>query len=237
MKLLLCGGGSGTQTVETNKVFNQIVNHSKPVLYVPLAMDESEHTYDSCLEWINGELSKVDIPSIEMVRTFEELASKNYYDYSAIFIGGGNTYKLLKGFKDSGAFDKIKDYINNDGIVYGGSAGAIIFGYDIDSCLVMDDNDVKLEDTKGFNVLDGLSIFCHYTNEYTPEGHEEFKKYLSEYSLSREKVIAIPEEDTIYVNGNNVTIVGHRPYYDFINGNEIIHENKLNSDESYTKKL
>ena len=224
MKLLLCGGGCGEQTIEANKKFNEIIDHNKPLLYVPLAMDEDKHPYDGCLEWITGELSSIDIPGIEMVRTFDELASKNYYDYCAIFIGGGNTYKLLKGIKDSGSFEKIKDYITNDGIVYGGSAGAIIFGYDINSCLAMDANDVNLEDTKGFNVLDGKSIFAHYTNEKTSEVHDKYKQYLSSYSSNKEEVVALPEEDTIFIDDNKITIIGNRPYFVFDNGVENIQE-------------
>ena len=224
MKLLLCGGGCGEQTIETNKKFNEIIDHNKPLLYVPLAMDEDKHPYDGCLEWITGEMSNVDIPGIEMVRTFDELASKNYYDYCAIFIGGGNTYKLLKGIKDSGAFEKIKEYITNDGIVYGGSAGAIIFGYDINSCLAMDANDVNLEDTKGFNVLNGKSIFAHYTNEKTPEVHDKYKQYLSSYSSNKEVVVALPEEDTIFIDDDKITIIGNRPYFIFNNGLENIQE-------------
>lgn len=224
MKLLLCGGGCGEQTIEANKKFNEIVDHNKPLLYVPLAMDEDKHPYDGCLEWITGELSSVDIPGIEMVRTFDELASKNYYDYCAIFIGGGNTYKLLKGIKDSGSFEKIKDYITNDGIVYGGSAGAIIFGYDINSCLAMDPNDVNLEDTKGFNALDGKSIFAHYTNEKTNEVHDKYKQYLSSYSSNKEEVVALPEEDTIFIDDDKITIIGNRPYFIFDNGVENIQE-------------
>ena len=220
MKLLLCGGGCGKKTIEANRIFNKIIDHTKPLLYVPLAMDENEHPYDSCFEWITGELSSVDIPRIEMVRTFEELASKNLSNYCAIFIGGGNTYKLLKGIKESGAFNKIKEYIDNDGILYGGSAGAIICGYDINSVLPMDDNDVNLKDTKGFNVLNGISLFAHYTNEETPELHEKYKKYLLDYSLSNEQVIALPEEDTIFINNGEFTILGTRPYYKFINGIE-----------------
>ena len=224
MKLLLCGGGCGEQTIEANKKFNEIVDHNKPLLYVPLAMDEDKHPYDGCLDWITGELSSVDIPGIEMVRTFDELASKNYYDYCAIFIGGGNTYKLLKGIKDSGAFEKIKEYITNDGIVYGGSAGAIIFGHDINSCLAMDANDVNLEDTKGFNVLNGKSIFAHYTNEKTPEVHDKYKQYLSSYSSNKEEVVALPEEDTIFIDDDKITIIGNRPYFIFNNGLENIQE-------------
>ena len=43
-----------------------------------------------------------------------------------------NTYKLLKGLKESGAFDKIQEYIQNNGIVVGCSAGAVVCGKDID---------------------------------------------------------------------------------------------------------
>ena len=57
------------------------------------------------------------------------------------------------------------DYINNDGIVIGGSAGAVIFEYDINIISIMDPNDVALVDTKGFNVMNGISIFPHYTNK------------------------------------------------------------------------
>lgn len=224
MKLLLCGGGCGEQTIEANKKFNEIVDHNKPLLYIPLAMDEDKHPYDGCLEWITSELSSVDIPGIEMVRTFDELASKNYYDYCAIFIGGGNTYKLLKGIKDSGSFEKIKNYITNGGIVYGGSAGVIIFGYDINSCLAMDANDVNLEDTKGFNALDGKSIFAHYTNEKTSEVHDKYKQYLSSYSSNKEEVVALPEEDTIFIDDDKITIIGNRPYFIFDNGVENIQE-------------
>lgn len=40
MKLFLNGGGCGKQTLTTYKEINKIINHDKPVLYVPLAMDE-----------------------------------------------------------------------------------------------------------------------------------------------------------------------------------------------------
>ena len=224
MKLLLCGGGSGEQTIKANKKFSEIIDHTKPLLYVPLAMDEIKHPYDGCLEWITGELSDVEIPNIEMVRTFEELANKDYTNYCAIFIGGGNTFKLLKGLKDSESFIKLLEYINNDGIVYGGSAGAIIFGKDIESIHIMDPNDAMLKDTSGFNVLNGKSIFAHYTNEHTEEAHIKFKKYLTNYSLNNEDVIALPEEDTIFIDDDQITIIGDRPYYVFENGIENIHE-------------
>lgn len=47
--------------------------------------------------------------------------------YSAIFIGGGNTYKLLRDLKTSGCFGKIKAYIENDGIVFEGGVPGRFF--------------------------------------------------------------------------------------------------------------
>ena len=214
MRLILCGGGSGEQNYFANKKLNEIIDHNKPLLYIPLAMDEGTHSYDSCYEWITSELSKVNISRIEMVRDFSELTEKNYNDYCALFIGGGNTYKLLKGLKDSGAFIKIKEFIDNDGIVIGGSAGAVIFGYDIDVVSVMDSNDVNLDDTKGFNCLNGISIFPHYMNKKSSLSEEEnierFNKFtsaISIFSSTKGDVIAIPEEDAIFVNGNKLEIL------------------------------
>ena len=40
MRLILCGGGSGEQNLLANQKLDEIINHTKPLLYIPLAMDE-----------------------------------------------------------------------------------------------------------------------------------------------------------------------------------------------------
>ena len=214
MRIFLNGGGDGDQTIEANKRLNDVIDHEKPLLYIPLAM-ESE-MYPSCLEWIKGELREVDITGIEMVTSAQEITDKDLSQYCAIFIGGGNTFKLLYELKISGSFEKIKAYIDNDGIVFGGSAGAIIFGESLESCIVDDTNEVGLKDITGFDVLNGISLLCHYTNRSEKKDNES-KQYLLELSKQR-KVIALPEEDTLFINGNEVELIGSRPYYVFENG-------------------
>lgn len=213
MKIFLNGGGDGIQTAKARKRFNEIIDHSKPLLYVPLAMEND--MYDSCYEWIKGEMNDVDIPAIEMVRSAKEFAAKDYSDYCALFFGGGNTFKLLNDLKTSGAFEKIQEFIKNDGVIFGGSAGAIIFGESLESCKLDDTNEVGLKDISGFNVLGGISLLCHYTNG-TPEKDNERKEYLLKLS-KRMKTIALPEEDTIFINGDTVEVIGTRPYYCFEN--------------------
>lgn len=214
MMIFLCGGGSGKQTIEATRRFSDVIDHTKPLLYVPLAMERE--LYPSCLEWIKEEMREVNITNIEMVTSAGEIVRKELMDYSAIFIGGGNTFKLLYELKTSGAFERIKYYIEQDGVVFGGSAGAIIFGESLESCALDDVNHVGLRDIAGFNVLDGVSLLCHYTNR-TEEKDRKSTEYLTELS-KRLKVIALPEEDTLFINGDKIEVIGTRPYYYFENG-------------------
>ncbi len=213
MKAFLCGGGDGEEIKDAYTRFNEVIDNSKPLLYIPLAMEEDK--YDSCYEWITNELKDVSVPKIEMVRDSSEIITKDLNNYSSIFIGGGNTFKLLYDLKRTGAFEKIRDYLNNDGVVFGGSAGTIIFGENLNSCKLDDTNDVGLEDITGFNILNGISFLCHYTNR-TKEKDEESKKYLLELSKNS-KIIALPEEDTLYINNGDIEVIGEKPYYLFEN--------------------
>lgn len=217
MKLILNGGGEGQQVSTARKLLNSLIDHNKKILYIPLAWPDP--TYNGCLEFMTNELSDVNKLGIDMIKTTDELMSKKFTDYSCIYIGGGNTYKLLNDLKISGAFNKIKHYLQEEnGIVYGGSAGAIIFGKDLDSCNTDDDNEVGLIDNRGFDMLNGYSLLCHYTSRDI-ERTELSRNYLLELSKTK-PIYAIPEEDTIFVEDGNIKFIGDRPYYEFINGIE-----------------
>lgn len=216
MKIFLCGGGSGSVIESTMNVFEKVIDKSKPLLYVPLAMESSR--YNSCYEWIKNEMSLINVTNIEMVASGNELFNKSLDNYCAIFIGGGNTYKLLKELKTSKSFNKIKEYINNDGIVFGGSAGAIIFGKDIDSCKMQDVNDVKLKDTKGFNVIKDYSLLCHLNrNDGIKFNRDKNSDYLLNFSKDK-KTIYLPDDDTIFIDNNDITIIGSSEFRIYENG-------------------
>ena len=89
----------------------------------------------------------------------------------------------------------------------------------------MDKNEINLTDTKGFNCLNDISVFVHYTNYKSRLSEEENKNltekytnFITEYTSNNEKVIAIPEEDTIFFDGKNIRVIGKLPYYVFENG-------------------
>ena len=234
MKLFLNGGGDGPQAALAYQRFSEIIDHAKPLLYIPLAMEPER--YPGCLAWITEEFKELRLAGINMVSSMEELYRTDFANYCALFLGGGNTYRLLAGLKASGCFEKIADYIRHDGVVFGGSAGAILFGADIDSCACDDNNGTDLTDTAGFDVLNGLSLLCHYTNR-SAEKDRQSTEYLLALSKQR-AILALPEEDTICINGAEIEVIGARPYYVFKNGERIqrkisSHQRTVESNESF----
>lgn len=214
MKLYLSGGGSGKQNLYAYINYFKSIDKTKPILYVPLAMEEEK--YDSCYEWFKKEISAFNITDFKMVRSSKELSTINLNDYNSIFIGGGNTYKLLDEIRKYDNDKKIINYLNNNGIIYGGSAGAIIFGKDIDTCRIMDKKmDIK---TEGLNLINGYSLLCHLKNKNLKKN----KQYLEEYSKNN-KVLFLPEEDVLVVEENNIKIIGNKKYYLFVDGKSIKH--------------
>ena len=214
MKLYLSGGGSGKQNHFAYINFFRIIDKSKPILYIPLAMEST--MYKSCYNWFKNEINSYNFDKFEMVKSSLELSKLDLNNYSALFIGGGNTYKLLSELKENDNINKIKKYLLNGGIVYGGSAGAIIFGKDIDGCKLMDEkNDVN---TEGLNFINNYSLLCHFNNNNLKLN----KKYLTTYS-KKNKLLFLPEEDVLVINDNSIKIIGSHKYAIFDNQKMAIH--------------
>lgn len=214
MKLYLSGGGSGKQNHFAYVNFFRIIDKSKPILYIPLAMESI--MYKSCYNWFKNEINSYNFDKFEMVKSSLELSKLDLNNYSALFIGGGNTYRLLSELNKNDNISKIKKYLLNGGIVYGGSAGAIIFGKDIDGCKLMDEkNDVN---TEGLNFINNYSLLCHFNNNNLKLN----KKYLTTYS-KKNKLLFLPEEDVLVISDNTIKIIGNHKYAVFDNQKMAIH--------------
>lgn len=173
MKLILSGGGSGKQTKELDKKFANLIDKEKPLLYIPIAIDNCKRPYPGCLEWLRSTFDNLGITKYEMITEKElgKYSKKDPSEFGGIYIGRGNTPYLLKKLKESGMWQFLEKALEQDVPIYGGSAGAIIFGKSIKPSLHMDKNWVDLEDLEGMNVLKGKYIFCHVS----PEKKEEDK--------------------------------------------------------------
>lgn len=196
-KLILSGGGNEKQTYLLDEVFLKNVNK---ILYIPLAWKNDD--FDSCLKWFKCMISQHKKVKIEMLADLSK--EVNLQNYDAVYIGGGNTFKLLKKIKDYRFDKKLIEYYNKGGIIYGGSAGAIILGKDVKIALICKDkdvNEVKLKDTRGLNLTKDYYIQCHFEDSQI----EEHKKFIGK---SKKKIIAIPEESSIFIENDRLKVVG-----------------------------
>lgn len=203
MNLILAGGGSGKQTVRVNTLFTSLVKN-KDIMYIPIAIDKVKHPYPSCLEWIKGELGEYDNFNITLC-TEDDLRTITYDDlikYGGIFIGGGNTFYLLKELRESKFDSKLVKLLSNTDIpVMGGSAGALIFANSIKTAEFYDENIVNLKDLNGLNMINGKNIWVHY--------EDSMKELVREYTdILKTEIICLREDEGLYITEDGVEEVG-----------------------------
>ncbi len=211
MKLVISGGGHGEDTKEQVELFASLLDKSKPLIYVPIAIDKNKHPYNSCLDFIKSEFQNTDINNIEMW-LFDELEKSKNHDpkaYSGIYIGGGNTPYLLNKLKQTEFWDFLKKSINADIPIMGGSAGAIIFAKSIIPAIYYDMNWIELKDLSGMNSIDDWEITCHYTDEE----ENKTKQVIKENNF--DKLVALTDKNGLYVTDENIVLVGQESAWIF----------------------
>jgi dipeptidase E len=216
INIFLSGGGNEEQTEMIDKEFVKAIDHNKPLLYIPIAM-QGEIPYEDCYKWIHSVFNPLGITEIEMWTDLEAKSLEDLRKFSSIYIGGGNTFYLLNTLRETGFDEILKEYTDKKGIVYGGSAGAIIFGRDILTVSHMDPNNTNLKTFEGFNYIDNYSVWCHYKTS----NDDLIKEYISKFGFS---VIALPEEAGIVMNEGGLKVIGSSPAYIFRNSDKYVFE-------------
>lgn len=196
MRLILTGGGSPDTVRPIDVYFSDSIDRGKPVLYIPVAMEAHVYTYEQCLDWFRTTYADYGITNVEMCTDLRSLRLSG--QYAAVFIGGGNTFKLLHEIRQSGFAGQLKPYLQSGGTLYGGSAGAIICGKTIEPAACMDENHLGLRDLSALNLLQEHDVFCHYD----PAVHDPFIREL------KKPLYALYEASGLVLEGNAVRSVG-----------------------------
>ncbi len=129
-------------------------------------------------------------------------------EFDAVYLGGGNTFALLAQLQESGFERYLKAYAQRGKAVYGGSAGAVVFGRDIRTVNHLDRNDVGLTETKGLDLAEGHAIWVHYQ----PHDDSLIDAYVRQY---RQPILAISERSGIVIEKAGIRRVGFEPAYRF----------------------
>ena len=120
-------GGNAEDSRLLDAQFVMTLHPAKPVVYVPNAT--RSRPYQSCLAWFRSVMAVHGVVAIEM---WDDLKPRHAAsDIAGVYIGGGDTAKLLLEIRESGFDMYLHEVVSNGIPIYGGSAGAIILGKDI----------------------------------------------------------------------------------------------------------
>jgi dipeptidase E len=217
--IFLSGGGDKKNTNKFNASFMARICSEKPLLFIPVAMDGMV-PYRECEEWVKSVFRPLGITRIEM---WTELHNRNLEElraFSALYIGGGNTFMLLKSVRDSGFSELLKTYIKEGGTVIGSSAGAIILGENIGTCAHLDVNGIGLKELNGMSLVHGFSVWVHYT----PENDVLIERYVLSTGIP---VLAIPEMAGVTFEDRTFMVTGIVPAFHFHQKGESVERHRM----------
>lgn len=162
--LALSGGGSIEDTQAIDAHFFSYIPNGARLLYIPAALEREREQYEACGTWFSSVILRhAREKNIEHTMLLDGDVIPEFTSYDAVYIGGGNTYKLLDYLYRNELQDTLKNFLHSGKVVYGGSAGAIIFGADIRTVENENNRDYFLH--RGLNVLSGRSLICHYSED------------------------------------------------------------------------
>lgn len=196
-KIFLSGGGSKEDSALLDKEFTLSIKPKGVLLYVPVARNDNEHV--KCLEWFKSVFEPIWNGEIRMLADLSK--RKGLSDIGGIYIGGGDTVKLLNEINKTNFGSYLREAMAHDIPIYGGSAGAIVLGKSIrtDPKINYDHN----QPTDGLNMLVDHSVVCHY--------EEKDKDKIAELSKEISSLIVLGEKSGVIVENRSVVQFGTQP--------------------------
>lgn len=202
MRVIIAGGGGADASRKCDEVFAGWLGQHGRLLYLPVAMQGIERTYHESLAWLESVFVPFGISNITMCTEMDQCLNRDLGFYHGVYIGGGNTFRLLHLMRSTGFDRALLHFARTGGAVYGGSAGAIILGREIGTSAHLDANRVGLTNLEGLNLLLGYSIWCHYQ----PEDDDRIAAYLQRTNYP---ILALSESSGICLHADQLRTCGY----------------------------
>lgn len=184
---------------EIDAYFLSVVDPKKPIVYLPVAMEPETFTYEQCFSWFRETYEPLGIRNVEL---WTDLQGKTLSSQiGGVFIGGGNTYRLLQIVRETGFDQQLRRFAQAGGLIYGGSAGAILLGKTIGPETYTDSKNPGITDLSGLDLLQGYDVWCHYQPAQAPE--------VEAYGTP---LVVLWEESGLVVTEQGFTGIG-KPYF------------------------
>lgn len=186
------------------------------VVFIPYA--GVTFTFDQYVEKVNTALAPVGV-QVRGVHTFEE-PLKAVMEATAVVVGGGNTFQLLKMMQEQGLLEVIRERVKGGMPYVGWSAGSNV------ACpTIRTTNDMPIVEPRSFEALNLIpfQINPHYLDAH-PENHggETREQRLLEFIEANPEtyVAGLREGSRFLVEGGKLSLIGERSLRIFHKGKE-----------------
>ena len=213
-KIVGVGGGrmGELETLSIDKEIIELTGKRRPkALFVPTASSDSQDRWDVFQEVYGRKLGcDVDVLLLLGSRPEPNEILEQILPADIIYVGGGNTLKMMRRWRLLGVDKLILDSYNRGSVLAGSSAGCICwfdFGHS-DSMSFYSDTDWEYIRVKGMGLLSG-TVCPHYNSATRGVARrDDFHKMIRKYS---DMGVALDNFCAIEVVDNRYRILSARP--------------------------
>jgi dipeptidase E len=205
MKLVLYSGYDEDNRQIDEQLVHLIDKQSPKVTFIPSAHHLPEHDYEYfCQSFDDYGIRDIRIFNVDQPFSSSQVEAVLRSDL--IYLSGGNTYYFLHWMRKQGFDRKLKEFVQNGGVLAGLSAGAILMTPSIATASYpkfdKDHNEVKIKDLTALNLVK-FEFFPHYSpvEEYAVELKKQSKKITW-------PLYGVDDGGGIIVDGNTIKFFG-----------------------------
>jgi len=192
--------GCGSAVDERELRLEMLSGREARIVYWPFALPPPMvPTADA---WLRGHLTNLGVRY--ELDTWTNLADRSAEDLATadvLFVGGGNTFRLLDHVRRHGFVDAVQKFQRSGGDYYGGSAGAVLACESIAIAEGHDPNEPGLTDLGGLGLISGATILPHFTFDQL----ESTRRWARRHSTT---VLGLPETVGLHCAAGGAIVIG-----------------------------
>lgn len=203
--------GSGYYPVETgaiDKEIHRLTNKTSPsLLFIPTASNDSQQYLDTVRKhFLEIGFGSVDALLLSDASLTTERIRDAILSHDAIYVGGGNTQKMMMIWRELGVDSILKEALDQGVVLSGISAGSICwFSQGISDSERTVNDEKKLIEVDGLGFID--AVHCpHYDQE--PHRQSEVKQRMSN---STKVAICLDDCTAIQIVGDEYRVIKTKP--------------------------
>lgn len=206
MRLVFYSGGEINENRALDLEMLRLSGTGKPrITLIPASSDYAEEEFTE----FSQQFRPYGVGRIQVFkhdRPFTNYDANQALDTDIVFMSGGNTFYFLYHLKRSGMLWKLKSYAEDNGLLAGLSAGAIIMTSSIHTAGMpdfdADENEVGIRNLKAMNLVN-FEFFPHFDNS------KRYVREFSEYTQKRHRVLyTCTDGSGIVINNDKFKTVG-----------------------------